>query len=234
MSTPVSDGSVGVVLVAAGSGVRLGSDGPKALTALAGRPLIAHALDGLAAASLPAPVVVFTPGEREAFEAAIGDRAVEALVPGGADRTASVRAGVDALPSDCDVVAVHDAARPLMPASVVRAAVDALTTGVVAAAPAIAVADTLKRTRDGEVVETIDRTGVVAVQTPQVFPRQVLEAALVAADGATDDLSLVERLVASGSLTGRIVTVPGSLRGLKVTYQEDLELAAALVGGART
>lgn len=221
--------SVGVVLVAAGSGVRLGAGGPKALVDLVGQPLLAYALDGLRAAGLPPPVVVHTPGGEEDFAAVTAGRPVAALVAGGQDRTESVRAGIAALDTEVDVVVVHDAARPLQPPEVMRAAVEAVTTGVVAAAPALPVADTLKRTVRGEVVATIDRTGLVGVQTPQVFPRQVLEAALASGDGATDDLGLVERLVATGALTGRVVVVPGSHRGHKVTYPEDLDLVRALV-----
>src|SRR5690625_2780795 len=82
--------AIGVVVVAAGMGVRLGSNGPKALVEVAGRSLLAHTLDGLATAGLPPPVVVYTPGERSLFEAAVGDFEVAALVPGGKTRTDSV------------------------------------------------------------------------------------------------------------------------------------------------
>lgn len=218
------------MLVAAGSGVRLGADQPKALLDLRGQPLLARALDSLAGAGLAPPVVVVTPGRAADFVAAAGERPVARFVDGGDDRTASVRAGVAALADDVDVIAVHDAARPLMPASVIRAAVDAIGTGVVAAAPGLPVADTLKRVAHGEVVATVDRSALVAIQTPQVFPRQVLEAALASGDGATDDLGLVERLVADGALTGRIVVVSGSPRGLKITYPDDLVIAGALLG----
>jgi 2-C-methyl-D-erythritol 4-phosphate cytidylyltransferase len=235
--------NVGVVLVAAGAGTRLGSDGPKALVEVAGRSLLAHALAGLAAAGLPPPVVVHTPERREAFAASAGDAAVAAWVPGGASRTDSVRAGVAALPDTIEVVVVHDAARPLTPPDVMRATVAAVRGDVLAAAPAMAVADTLKRITSlhagdgasdgaaallGEVVATVDRSVLVGVQTPQVFPRRVLAAALATADEATDDLALVERLVAAGELTGRIVVVPGSVEGWKVTLPSDLALVAAL------
>jgi 2-C-methyl-D-erythritol 4-phosphate cytidylyltransferase len=229
--------SVGVVVVAAGRGERLGDQGPKALVELAGRPLLAHALEALRTAGLPPPVVVHTPGEEAAFRAGVGADEVAALVPGGATRTASVRAGVAALSADCTVVAVHDAARPLVPAEVIRRTVAAVVDGgALAAAPGIAVADTLKRLagplaadRPSEVVATVDRSGLVGVQTPQVFPREVLERALQDGDDATDDLALVERLVAGGELHGQVVVVPGSPRGLKVTYPDDLRVAAAML-----
>lgn len=224
---------VGVVVVAAGSGDRLGADVSKALVSLAGRPLLAHALAGLAAAGLPPAVVVHTPGEAEAFALATGDIAALRLVPGGATRTASVASGVAQLPDDVEVVAIHDAARPLTPPAVIAAAVAAVTgaADVLAAAPGVPVADTLKRTAAGEVLTTVDRTGLVGVQTPQVFPRPVLDRVLDlsgAAEHATDDLGLVERLRDRGQLEGRIVVVAGSVWARKVTYPSDLALLEVL------
>lgn len=234
--------SIGVVVVAAGSGERLGSGGAKALVELAGRPLLAHALAGLASAGLPPAVVVHTPGAAEPFALAAGDLPVARLVPGGATRTASVAAGVAALPSDVEVVVIHDAARPLIPPDVIAATVAAVTgaVDVLAAAPAIPVADTLKRTDGSQVLATVDRSGLVGVQTPQVFPRRVLDVVLGgvasrARDGgdatieaATDDLALVERLRDRGVLDGRILVVPGSVWARKVTYPADLALLELL------
>ncbi len=256
--------SLGVVLVAAGAGTRLGSPGPKALVEVAGRSLLAHAVAGLAAAGLPPAVVVHAPGQHDAFVASAGGLPVAAWVPGGASRTDSVRAGVAALPVDVEVVAVHDAARPLTPPGVMRATVAAVHGDVLAAAPGLAVADTLKRITStgggagrrggdrpnggagpsggddraaallGEVAGTVDRSDLVGVQTPQVFPRLVLAAALAAADDATDDLALIERLVAAGEFTGRVVVVPGSVWGWKVTQPSDLVLVAALAAAGDT
>lgn len=238
MSGPTPWQAVGVVIVAAGSGERLGAAGPKALVELHGRSLLAHTLAGLAAACLPPAVVVHTPGRRDDFVAALEQRPTAALVPGGVSRTASVAAGVAALPGDVEVVVVHDAARPLTPAAVIAATVSAVTQAddVLAAAPGIPVADTLKRTRsarsgDREVVETVDRTGLVGIQTPQVFQRSVLERALagvVEGREATDDLGLVERLRDDGVLTGRIVVVAGSVWSRKVTFPDDLALLSLL------
>jgi 2-C-methyl-D-erythritol 4-phosphate cytidylyltransferase len=230
--------TVGCVVVAAGRGERLGEAGPKALVTLGGRSLLAHSLEALRRAGLSPAVVVHTPDEEAAFRADLDGLPVSALVPGGATRTESVRAGVAALDAEVSTVAVHDAARPLMPVDVIRRTVAAVTGDVVAAAPAISVADTLKRVAgplpsDGtsEVLGTIDRAGVVGVQTPQVFPRAVLEQALQHDDAATDDLALVERLLASGTIAGRVVVVAGSPRGLKVTYPDDLLVATALLDG---
>lgn len=228
---------IGVVVVAAGSGERLGSARPKALVDLAGEPLVRHAVRGLADAGLPPPVVVHPPDGRDAVAAALADTEVAVLVPGGATRTASVTEGVAALPSQVEVVVVHDAARPLTPAAVIAAAVSAVAsppgvTPVLAAAPGVAVADTLKRTEGHEVVATVDRTDLVGIQTPQVFPRRVLAAALALGDAATDELALVERLRDQGQLDGRIVVVPGSVWARKVTYPGDLVLLEVLAAHA--
>jgi 2-C-methyl-D-erythritol 4-phosphate cytidylyltransferase len=227
---------VGAVVVAAGRGERLGGDRPKALVVVAGRSLVAHAVGALEAAGIPHLVVVHSPGEEAAFRAALGAAGATltdgvSLIPGGADRSASVRAGLAALPDEVRVVAVHDAARAFTPPAVIRAAVDAVTGDVLAAAPALPVADTLKRTSGDEVIGTVDRTDLVAVQTPQVFPRDVLVEVARGGASATDDLALVERRLAGGHLTGRIVWVPGSPRGLKVTFPEDLVLAEAFAAG---
>jgi 2-C-methyl-D-erythritol 4-phosphate cytidylyltransferase len=223
-------GSVGVVVVAAGSGIRLGSPGPKALMEVAGRSLLAHALAALAGAGLPAATVVHTAGLEADFAAAAAELPVSRFVAGGDSRTASVRAGVAALPASVRTVIVHDAARPLMPPEVIRATLDALlgSEDVVAAAPALPVSDTLKRVDGDTVVATVDRDRLVGVQTPQVFPRWVLQDALAVADDATDDLGLVESLLSAGRLQGRVVVVPGSAWGRKVTFPSDLAVVEAL------
>jgi len=232
MSRGERDGRrVGVVLVAAGDGVRLGAGCPKALIEIAGRSLLSHALAGLAAADLPPPVVVHPVGSAGDFSAASAGLPVAAFVAGGVTRTGSVRAGVTALDTGVEVVAIHDAARPLTPPQVMRAAVDAVRGDVLAAAPARPVADTLKRVDQDEILATVDRTALVGVQTPQVFVRWVLDAALAQPGDATDDLALVEGLVAQRKAEGRMVTVTGSLLGHKVTYPEDLALVRAIAEG---
>jgi 2-C-methyl-D-erythritol 4-phosphate cytidylyltransferase len=220
---------VAAVLVAAGSGTRLGTAGPKALVELDGRPLVAHALAGLAGAGLSV-VVVHPAGCADAFGRAAGDLPVAAYVDGGASRTDSVRRGLAALDGDIEVVAIHDAARPLTPVRVIDAALRAVIDDpeVLAAAPAQPVADTLKRTDGDEVIATVDREALVAVQTPQVFRRAVLEQALGAGGDATDDLALVERLIADGRVRGRVVVVPGSPWSHKVTFPHDLAIIEAM------
>ena len=231
----------GVIIVAAGSGTRLGAGMPKAFVEVAGEPMLAHALRGLL--SLPGRVAISVAIPREdaarraiaeslvARELApLGERLVSATcVEGGAERTASVRAALDALPDECDVVLVHDAARALTPASMVAqvaGAVRATGHGIV---PALPVVDTLKRVdASGRVLETTDRSVLRAVQTPQGFPAAELRAAYDAtADGATDDAGT---FAAHG---GTVDTMPGDARAFKITTIDDLAHAERLLAEAR-
>lgn len=224
-----------VVVVAAGVGRRLGrtSEGPKALTTVAGSTLLDLALQGLRAAAVRDIVVVHTPGHDAAFADICGRHAVDQFVAGGADRTESVRAGLDLVEAAAEVVAVHDAARALTPPEVIRRVLDAVGGDVVAAAPGLAVADTLKRVEDDVVTGTVDRTGLCAVHTPQAFRPDVLRDALAGGDHATDELALVERAIADGRVEGRIQLVAGSHWDVKITYPEDLRLAEALLAPTR-
>lgn len=219
------------ILVAAGSGERFGADVPKALVEVAGRPLVAHACRRLLEAGAD-PLVVVAPSDAlAAVLAAVPDTDVEVeVVAGGATRAASVRAGLAALGPGSEVVAVHDAARAFAPVDLVRRTVAALAADVVAVAPGLPVDDTLKRVDGDTVVGTVDRDVLVAVQTPQVFPVDVLRAAHRDRTDATDDLALVERLVASGEIAGRVVVVPGAAAATKITRPSDLALVAALAG----
>lgn len=219
------------IVVAAGAGERLGADVPKAFVEVAGSSLVGHAVAALRAADV-SPVVVVVPDGWEARTREEVDPDVT-IVTGGETRTASVSAGLAALPDDADVVAVHDAARPLVPVAVVADAVAAVRDDVLAAGPGMPVADTLKRVDvDGTVEATIDRHRLVGIQTPQVFRREALQAGHDAADAdgraATDDLALVEELVAAGRLQGRVVATLGSALGFKVTQPADLLLVSAL------
>ena len=225
--------TVGVIVVAAGRGERLGEGRPKALVDLAGDALVVHAVRGLRAAGMPPPVLVHAPDEGAAFRDALTGLPLAALVPGGDTRTASVAAGLAALADEVDVVLVHDAARALTPPAVIRAVADAIGGEVVAAAPGLPVADTLKRVEHGRVVATVDRADLVAVQTPQGFARAALIAAHATDEVATDDLALVERLLDAGRLQGRVAIVPGSAEAMKVTYPHDLVVAEALLAARR-
>jgi 2-C-methyl-D-erythritol 4-phosphate cytidylyltransferase len=219
---------MGVVAVvpAAGRGDRLGGEQPKAFRLLGGTPLLVHAVGALLASRYVERVVVAAPADRLAEVSALFGARVTA-VPGGACRQDSVAAALAALPSDVDVVLVHDAARPLVPVAVVDAVVAAVLAGAAAVVPVLPVVDTLKRVdAAGLVAGTVPRAGTYAVQTPQGFRREVLAKAHAAADPAepaTDDAGLVERLGIAVS------TVPGSGDALKITTPFDLLVAEAVL-----
>ncbi len=212
------------VVVAAGSGVRLGGPVPKALRELGGRPLVAWSVEAMAAGGADAVVVVVAEGMQPQFEAALGEARVPVtLVVGGADRQQSVSRGLAAVPQACRVVLVHDAARPLVPAEVVERVVDAVRGGATVVTPVVPVVDTIRRV-DGEGSVVIDRSGLRAVQTPQGFDRATLVAAHAAVGGMfTDDVAVCE---AAGE---RAVLVEGSRESLKVTEPFDLDVAEVVL-----
>jgi 2-C-methyl-D-erythritol 4-phosphate cytidylyltransferase len=152
------------------------------------------------------------------------DAARESGVAGGDTRSTSVRAGLDAVPPDADVICVHDAARPLATARLYHRVIDAVVGGADAAVPGVAVTDTIKVVDgDGRVVATPDRATLVAVQTPQAFRASVLRAAHAAGGEATDDAALVEQA------GGTVVVVAGELLNRKITVPDDLEWARRLL-----
>jgi 2-C-methyl-D-erythritol 4-phosphate cytidylyltransferase len=218
------------LLVAAGSGERLGAGRPKAFVALAGRPLAAWSLDAIAAAGVPRAVVAVPPGQGAAAEEALGTGAFPlglAFVDGGATRSESVRNALAAA-GRVDAVLVHDAARPLATPELFTRTLAALADADAAIAAA-RVTDTVKEAGpDGLVVRTHDRARLWAIQTPQAFRAHVLRRALdVPADvlaQATDDAWLVER--AGGSV--RVVEAPPS--NFKVTTPHDLRVAELALG----
>lgn len=220
---------VGVVIVAAGSGTRLGADVPKAFVPLAGEPLLGHALRGALACA--DQVVVVAPADwleaaRQVVHATSGPEwaAYATVVPGGAERGDSVAAGLRALDPDVDVVLVHDAARALAPAELFDRVAAAVRAGAPAVVPGTPVVDTIKQVdARGLVVGTPDRAALRAVQTPQGFRRAVLERAHALSSEATDDAALVERLGEP------VLVVEGDRRALKVTTADDLETAARIL-----
>jgi 2-C-methyl-D-erythritol 4-phosphate cytidylyltransferase len=221
--------TVAAVVAAGGRGIRLGSDRPKALVSVGGVPLLVHAVAALARAKDVALVVVAAPPEAiDDCRALLGesvDGCAVLVVAGGATRSESVRAGLAALPSEVDVVLVHDAARGLAPSGLADAVVAAVRAGADAVVPGVAVADTVKQVDQvGRVVATPDRDALRAVQTPQGFRRSVLDRAHEVSDAeATDDASLVERLGVP------VVVVAGHDDAFKVTSARDLELAEAVL-----
>ncbi|GAA1603428.1 2-C-methyl-D-erythritol 4-phosphate cytidylyltransferase [Leucobacter chromiireducens subsp. chromiireducens] len=235
--------ALGVILVGAGSGRRLGAEVPKAFVELRGRTLIEFGISVVTSLPHAGHLVLVIPEARAAQALELVDAILPrdsdwtvSVVAGGRERHESVRFGLEALPASVETVLVHDAARPFASAELFeRVAAEVVRTGD-SVVPALPVTDTLKRVdADGVVHETVDRTPLVAVQTPQGFPRELLAAAHSArSEGPgdmlpTDDAEVVQR---SG---GRVRTVPGELRAHKLTTPEDMPilehfLAANAVG----
>jgi 2-C-methyl-D-erythritol 4-phosphate cytidylyltransferase len=215
------------IVAAAGSGLRLGADLPKALVALAGRPLVCWAVESLRAGGVEQIVVAVPPAERAAFAAVLPADVV--LVDGGVTRTASVRAGLAACDPVVDAVLVHDAARPLTPPDVVARVLAALSGGARAVVPVLPVVDTTVVVNDaGVVTGAVPREGLRRVQTPQGFHRATLDDAyrrLPAGAELTDDATVVH------TIGVEVTTVPGDERSAKVTVAHDLALAELQVGG---
>ncbi|MGH3452093.1 MAG: 2-C-methyl-D-erythritol 4-phosphate cytidylyltransferase, partial [Haloechinothrix sp.] len=220
--------TVVALVPAAGRGERLGMELPKALVPVRGVPLLTHAVRRLLASGCVDSVVVATPQDRvDAFAAAVGEFGRRCrLVPGGADRSSSVRLALESVDvGTCEVVLVHDAARAFTPPAVVRTVVDAVSSGSSAVVPVLPIANTVKVVDvDGVITATPDRAALRSVQTPQGFAEAVLRAAHAAGfDGATDDAGLVEQL------GGKVHTVPGHAHAMKITTPFDLVVAEAIL-----
>lgn len=221
--------SVWAVLAAAGSGERLGADRPKAFVRLGDRPLLGESLERLDASGwVDAIVVAAPPGWEEPailLAEELGCGKVSSAVTGGATRADSVRAGLREVADDAAVVLVHDAARPLVTDDVIERVVGAVAEGWDGAIPGLPVADTVKRVEGDQVVETIERSSLRAVQTPQAFVAATLRSALLSGSepqgGWTDCSAAVE---ARG---GRVTIVAGDARLVKVTEPADLERVAS-------
>jgi 2-C-methyl-D-erythritol 4-phosphate cytidylyltransferase len=226
------------LIVAAGSGERLGAGRPKALVELAGRPLLAWSVDALLQTAGVARVIVAMP-PGAAPPSGVSAAGEVTVVDGGASRSDSVRRALAAsaapgagsgVEAELDFVLVHDAARPLLTPALAEAVIAALAADAAAdaAIAALPVTDTVKRVDGARAVrETLERSELWAVQTPQVFRRRALELALdVHADElarATDDAWLIERA------GGRVIVVPASDENLKVTTALDLRVAELLL-----
>lgn len=212
-------GDVWAIVVAGGSGSRFGDGVPKQFMALGDVRLIDWALAAAGAAC--AGVVAVLPAAH--LDATLPAGVV--AVAGGPTRSASVRAGLEAVPADAAVIVVHDAARPLAGPALFERVIAAVRAGADGAVPGVPVADTIKRVDPsvGVVLETLDRPALRAVQTPQAFAAAVLRRAHADRADATDDAALVE---AAG---GRVVVVDGDPANLKVTGPDDLVRAEALL-----
>jgi 2-C-methyl-D-erythritol 4-phosphate cytidylyltransferase len=212
--------AVGIV-AAAGSGLRLGADLPKALVPLAGRPLVCWAVDALRAGGVAEVVVVVPADERAAFAAVLPPDVV--VVDGGATRTASVCAALAMVSRSADVVLVHDAARPLTPPDVVARVLAGLADGALGVVPVLPVVDTVVTVDDEDLVTgAVPRAPLRRVQTPQGFDRATLVAAYAALD---DDAELTDDAAVVRAAGVPVTTVVGDERAAKVTVAHDLELA---------
>ena len=215
------------IIVAAGSSKRLGFD--KLMASIAGKPVIRHAIEAFENTKSVTGIVIVTRADRvKEFEGlVISLNKIEAVIPGGEHRHNSVSAGLKSLSAATRYVAVHDAARPLITPTQIEQVFEQARAHK-AAAVVEPVRDTLKRADDDLVVsESIDRRGVYAMQTPQIFERKLLEEAYqrVASSGeiVTDEVSAVE-------LLGRkVVLVPNPDVNFKITYERDLQLAEAVL-----
>ncbi|MGY1664208.1 2-C-methyl-D-erythritol 4-phosphate cytidylyltransferase [Geodermatophilus sp. SYSU D00705] len=216
--------AVGIV-AAAGSGLRLGADRPKALVPLGGRALVCWAVDTLRDAGV-ADVVVAVPAQELGAFATVLPADVR-LVAGGATRTASVRAALTAATDHADAVLVHDAARPLTPPDVVRRVLGALAAGAAAVVPVLPVTDTTVTVDDdGVLTGALPREALRRVQTPQGFARAALAAAYAA---LPEDAELTDDAAVVRAAGLPVATVAGDERAAKVTVAHDLALAELLV-----
>lgn len=222
---------MGVVIVAGGSGRRMGAALPKQFLLLEGLPVLAHTIRNFAKALPGAPIVVVLPGDRVDFwhdYAARFEVPRHKVVAGGKERFHSVRNGIEALPMDTEWIAVQDGVRPLGSVELIRRTVlTAQQTG--SAVPVVAATDSYRRVLDDGRSEVVDRTPLRQVQTPQVFRAGDLRYAYEQPfDPAfTDDATMVER-------TGvRITLCEGERTNLKITTREDLVTAAAILEDRR-
>ena len=212
------------IVLAAGSGNRLGSDVSKALVKIAGVPMVTRAVRAVAAVT-DLVVVAAPAGEEGLVRDAIDGGSGVRVVTGGPTRQASVRAALELIPTDREVIVVHDAARPFATGELFGSVVVALVEGVDGVVPVIPISDTIKRIRGETVVATEDRAELGLAQTPQAFRASVLREAHAKADAAgvdlTDDAAVLEW---AGY---RVSVVPGEPRNFKITTPADLERADA-------
>jgi 2-C-methyl-D-erythritol 4-phosphate cytidylyltransferase / 2-C-methyl-D-erythritol 2,4-cyclodiphosphate synthase len=222
--------TVGVIVVAAGEGSRLGAELPKAFVSLGELSILQRALEPVFGMSEPAQVVVVVPKAQVALAQdqlrRVAGAAVEygSVVVGAATRQSSVAAGLEALWPDVGVVLVHDAARPFTPAALFEAVVARVRASGQGVIPGLPVPDTLKRMDADVALETVDRSVLSAIQTPQGFPRvELLEAYSAAAEDYTDDAAVF----AAAGHTVRVIS--GDALAFKITTPWDLRRAQALV-----
>jgi 2-C-methyl-D-erythritol 4-phosphate cytidylyltransferase/2-C-methyl-D-erythritol 2,4-cyclodiphosphate synthase len=217
------------LIVAAGSGSRMGGGMPKQYRTVAGVPVIARAVDALAAhPAIDAVHVVIGAGQEDRLAAALGDRAVTSS-PGGATRRESVRAGLEAIGAATRVL-IHDAARPFLPAAVIDRLLAALDTAE-GAIPTLPVVDTLVRADGGTLGDTVSREGLARVQTPQAFRHDTILAAHRDWRGDAEPTDDAQVARAAGHI---VLAVPGDAMLEKLTHEADFAAAEARLGAVMT
>jgi 2-C-methyl-D-erythritol 4-phosphate cytidylyltransferase len=225
MSTAAT-GRVAAIIPAAGSGVRLGADIPKAFLELGGLSLLTRS--ALAMSTVADILIIAAPvdGLDEASAQVAQVDAEIHIVAGGEHRQESVANALRMVPEDVSIVLVHDAARPLVPIEVTQNVVVAIRGGAKAAIPVLPLVDTIKRVNNnGIAIETVDRNQLRRVQTPQGFDRATLDLAYRNPEVvATDDAGLMDALGIP------VVTVAGDERSLKITTMADVQHALSLLG----
>jgi 2-C-methyl-D-erythritol 4-phosphate cytidylyltransferase/2-C-methyl-D-erythritol 2,4-cyclodiphosphate synthase len=215
------------IIVAAGRGERAGAEIPKQYKLLGGIPVLLWSIRAMRASGVNPVVVAVGEEHAQLFQDAVAGEPEVVAVIGGASRTASVRAGLAALAASApDVILIHDAARPGLRTQTIAALLGAIANGTDAAAPALPVADALKRADDGRVTADISRDGLMRVQTPQAFRFAPLVAAFASLpdNAAYDDDIAVAR---AAGMTARLVT--GDPRLMKLTYPEDFDMAERML-----
>ena len=230
-ASPPDSSSLTAIIVAAGGGARMGGGLEKQFRDFGGRAVLAYSVDAfLRHPATGRIVVVVAEGRQQAAQDALGRLADEdqvAITTGGARRQDSVRAGLAAADSDAGLVAIHDAARPLLSQQMISALAQAMKADVHAALPVLPVVDTLKTLAGGRVDGTTSRANLGRAQTPQIFRHDHLLALYDRHDPAaeiTDDIQLVE------TAGGQIATVLGDERLWKLTTPRDFDILAALAG----
>lgn len=206
---------VWTIIVAAGAGTRFG--GPKLGERLGSGTVLDHSVS-TALTATDGVVVVLAPDAVAESEATLESRGC-VVVAGAATRSASVRAGLEAIPAEIPIIAVHDGARPLAGIEIYERGIGAVEAGADGAVPVIPVVDTIRHIADG----VVDRSNLAAVQTPQVFRSEILRRAHESAADATDDAGLVE------AIGGKVVLVDGSRENIKITEPLDLRIVRAIV-----
>jgi 2-C-methyl-D-erythritol 4-phosphate cytidylyltransferase len=207
---------VWTIIVAAGAGTRFG--GPKLLERLGGESVLDRSVS-TALAATSGVVVVLAAESRSELAPSFEGRGCR-VVAGASTRSGSVRAGLDAIPEEIPIIAVHDGARPLAGAVIYQRGIEAVAAGADGAVPVVPVVDTIRQVGGG----VVDRSGLRAVQTPQVFGAEILRRAHESGDDATDDAALVE------GVGGKVVLVDGSRDNIKITEPLDLAIVRGIAG----